>query len=266
MSWCKIVIGSPRAEKAFFESMFTNLQKANRTAKEIVRHAATRLGLNAVVDTVRRAKGVPVDHLHDGSTASRFAHIYDNGIWTYGLDGVPGSGTGSALAVTKSLRALLPGLLEEIGCETLIDVGCGDLTWMSAVKLPADYIGIDVVPSVIAANAQKYGGERFFCLDAIADELPDGDTLLCREILFHLSFADIHSLLCNFARKPRRWLIATTDTATWFNADIRSGDYRLLDLCRAPFRFPAADIVIDDSEQIAGRRLGVWRFDRLPQV
>ena len=93
--------------------------------------------------------------------------------------------------------------------------------------------------------------------------MPDADTILCREILFHLSFEDIHQLLRNFARKPRAWLIATTDIMTFFNADIRSGDFRILNLRRGPFKFPEPDFVIDDSGLIPGRQLGIWRFDRL---
>jgi hypothetical protein len=247
--------------------MVGNLYKANRTARELVRHAAMRLGLNAFVDKIRWAKGIPVEHLQGGSIASRFVNIYDKGIWAHGLTNVPLSGTGSALAMTKELREKLPEALRAIGCETLIDAGCGDLTWMGSIDLAVDYIGIDVVPSVIQANAEKYASDRrrFLCVDAIKDDLPGGDTVLCREVLFHLSFADIHTLLRNLARKPRRWLIATTDSATWFNADIRTGDYRMLNLRRAPFRFPEPDLAIDDAEQIEGRQLGVWGFDRLPR-
>lgn len=246
--------------------MVGNLYKADRTARELVRHAVTRLGLNAFLDSIRRAKGIPVAHLQAGSIAGRFVDIYDKGAWVHGLTDVPSSGTGSALAVTKGLRENLPETLRTIGCKTLIDAGCGDLTWMGSIELAADYIGIDVVPSVIQANTEKYASERrrFLCVDATKDNLPDGDTILCREVLFHLSFSDTHALLHNLARKPRRWLIATTDSATWFNSDIRTGDYRMLNLRRAPFRFPEPDLAIDDAEQIEGRRLGIWKFDRLP--
>ena len=46
---------------------------------------------------------------------------------------------------------------------------------------------------------------------------------------------------------------------TLFNSDIQSGDFRLLNLERAPFRLPPPQRLISDDLVVAGRRLGVWR-------
>jgi hypothetical protein len=237
-----------------------------RTTKEVVRHAFTCLALHGVVDRIRKVKGFPVEHLRGDSLASRFGEIYDIGAWTAGRNDIPLSGSGSSLETTRSVREGLPVMLERIGAHSLIDVGCGDLTWMSTIDLGVDYIGVDVVPSVVQRNAEAHGSarRRFLCRDALSDDLPDADTVLCREVLFHLGFDEIAALLRNVASKPRRWLIATTDASTWFNADIRCGDYRVLNLQLPPFRFPAPDYTIDDSAQIPGRQLAVWAFDRLP--
>jgi hypothetical protein len=239
-----------------------------RTAKEVVRHMATGLALHGVVDGVRKMKGYHVGHLQGGSLANRFGDIYEAGVWTVGSNDVPLSGCGSSLPATKSVRESLPGFLRKIGSRSLVDVGCGDLTWMSTIDLPVDYVGVDVVPGVIQRNTAAYGSDRrrFLCLDALIDDLPDGDTVLCREVLFHLGFSEIAALLRNVSRKPRRWFIATTDASTWFNADIRCGDYRVLNLRLRPFRFPAPDYAIDDSVKIPGRQLAIWNFDRLPQL
>jgi hypothetical protein len=83
-------------------------------------------------------------------------------------------------------------------------------------------------------------------------------------VLFHLSLADGYSLIRNLARKPRRYLLATTDDVTMFNADVRTGDFRFLNLRKAPFNFPAPDHTIADDWLLKGRQLAVWRFDRLP--
>ncbi|MGP9814530.1 class I SAM-dependent methyltransferase [Rhodopseudomonas sp. NSM] len=237
-----------------------------RTAKEIVRHALTRLALHGIVDGIRSAKGFSVGHYRSGSLAARFGEIYEVGLWTGGTGDVPLSGTGSTLAATRSIREGLPALLQKIGAEALLDVGCGDLTWMSTIDLGIDYVGVDVVESVVRRNIEAYGSERrrFLCRDAMTGDLPEADTVLCREVLFHLGFAEIAAVLRNIASKPRRWLIATTDASTLFNADIRCGDYRVLNLRLSPFGFPEPDHWIDDSAQIPGRRLAVWSFDRLP--
>jgi len=241
------------------------LAQINRTTKEIARHLATRLHLNKVIDAVRTARGIRVDYLRGGPLADRFSATYDKKIWTLGRSDTPLSGAGSSLRVTSGIRENLPRVLAQIGCRTMLDVGCGDLTWMSTIDIPADYIGIDVVQSVIERNIALHANTRreFRCVDAINEEIPDADTILCREILFHLSFKDIRHLLCNFAKKPRNWLIATTDIMTFFNADIRTGDFRILNLRRSPFKFPDPDFVVDDSGLIQGRQLGIWRFGRL---
>jgi len=119
---------------------------------------------------------------------------------------------------------------------------------------------------VIKENNRLYANEkrRFLCLNAVNDELPDADVVLCREILFHLSFADALALLKNVKRPNVQYLIATTDSATLFNADVRSGDFRVLNLRKAPFRLPAPQFVIDDSVSWPGRTMGVWRRDCIP--
>jgi hypothetical protein len=240
------------------------MQIVKTTAKEVVRDVITRLELHGILDRMRKARGICVDHLYSQSVALRFTGIYDTKAWTHGDAGTPLSGTGSSLQATTVIRENLPRILQDINARCLIDIGCGDLVWMSTVHLSVDYVGVDVVPSVIRQNTEKYASDtrRFVCLDALVDDLPDGDTVLCREILFHLSFSDIGKLLGNLRRKPRRWLIATTDESTWFNADIRSGDYRVLNLRKRPIRFPKPAFVIEDSHLMEGRGLAVWEFDK----
>ena len=160
----------------------------------------------------------------------------------------------------------LAATLDQLGAASLLDVGCGDFTWMAHVDLDAiEYVGVDIVPTVIATDVDRYSspGRRFLCLDAVADELPEHDVALCREILFHLSFADARQLLTNLRRAGARHLIATTDTSTSFNADVTTGDFRPLNLERRPFRFPRPLHWIDDDAVVRGRGLGIWAVDEL---
>jgi hypothetical protein len=141
---------------------------------------------------------------------------------------------------TKLIRQSLPKILEGIGTQTLLDVGCGDFGWMKEVQLPCRYIGVDIVPGLIVENAALYGSQMraFERLDATCDRLPQGDTVLCREVLFHLSFQDIWRVIDNLHSSGISFLIATTDNALRLNADILSGDFRLLNLRKAPFFSP----------------------------
>ena len=155
-------------------------------------------------------------------------------------------------------------LLRRLGCETLLDVGCGDWNWMREVSLPCDYVGIDIVPEVIEANRRyERAGVEFVVGDAIEGPLPEADVALCREVLFHLSFHDGLAVLANI-RATARWLLATSDTAIWFNSDIETGDYRRINLERAPYRLPRPHAVISDDGVCRGRVLALWATADLP--
>ncbi|MBV6652950.1 MAG: hypothetical protein KI786_04295 [Mameliella sp.] len=43
---------------------------------------------------------------------------------------------------------------------TLIDMGCGDFFWIKEVILPCQYIGRDIVASIIEENNRKYRNEK----------------------------------------------------------------------------------------------------------
>jgi hypothetical protein len=129
--------------------------------------------------------------------------------------------------------------------------------------LPCEYIGVDIVPELIAANRMfERPGVRFSVVDVIADPPPEADVAFCREILFHLSFRDAQAALANIC-KASSWLIATTDPSIWFNSDIPTGDFRQINLERRPYRFPRPRQVIIDDVLVPGRVLGIWKTAEL---
>ena len=242
------------------------MDKYLRTAKEIARHLMTRIGSNPALDALRRVRGLDSDYSASTSRAERFAQIYSTATWARWGPEAPDSGTGSSLQATAIVRRELPALLARIECQILLDIGCGDFTWMQMIHLPQRYVGVDIVPELIARNSRMHDAERreFLRLDAVTDELPDADVVLCREVLFHLSFDDALSIIHQVKKKPVRYFIATTDRETLFNADIRSGDFRILNLNKAPFRFPEPDFAIFDDGNMPGRTLAAWQVARLP--
>jgi hypothetical protein len=226
-----------------------------RTAKEVARHLLFRSGL------WRRTQIA-------GDRRKRFEAIYDGKVWSYGRDDVPLSGEGSSLAATANLREVLPQLLQEMDARRILDVGCGDFTWMSSVELPCDYIGIDLVPGVIKANQTAFASKthEFRISDAVQDPLPLADVVLCREMLFHLSFSDALAALQNMLATGCTHLLLTSDRGTSFNSDIESGDFRLLNLQARPFSFPEPAGKIEDSAVSPGRFIGIWRGAELSRV
>jgi len=127
---------------------------------------------------------------------------------------------------------------------------------------------VDIVSGVIAANESAYHSDRrrFLVLDATRDRLPEADAVLCREVLFHLSFSDIWRVIGNLHNSGAKYLIATNDSGRTFNADILSGDYRMLNLHKSPFFFPPPLLSIPDDALASSRVLAVWNVTDLPGV
>lgn len=178
------------------------------------------------------------------------------------------SGDGSSLDQTIILRARLPGLMQALGAKTLLDAPCGDFNWMQAVELPdsVTYVGGEIVPTLVEGLTARHGGERrtFVQLDIVSDPLPDADLWLCRDVLFHLSEADIRAALTNFVRSDIGHLLTTTYEFVTENRDIRSGGFRFINLQRPPFNFPRPRLTIDDFlAPEPPRKLGLWSRDEV---
>jgi len=240
------------------------------TTREIVRHVLYKSGLYGILIAFRKMRdGRETKHIANPTLKSRFTTIYKMGAWKEGADtGTPGSGAGSTLAATEGLRHALPGLLQDLNTQVLLDIGCGDFTWMQHVSFTRKYIGIDIVDTVIDANNKQFKMEtrEFAVCDATKDELPEADTVLCRHVLFHLSFSDIKKLLVNVLSKDRVFFIANSDRNSLFNSDIPSGDFRIFNLEANPFRFPTPDFVIGDSKVCANRIIGVWNCKKIRRI
>ena len=104
-------------------------------------------------------------------------------------------------------------------------------------------------------------------LDLTADPLPRADVVLCRDCLVHLSFDHIRQAFDNLRRSGSTWLLTTTFLEHHENVDIESGDWRILNLTRAPFNLPAPEGVLvegclEGEGAYADKALGLWRIAR----
>jgi hypothetical protein len=210
------------------------------------------------------------DSLRQLPLEGRFARIYETNLW--GSGGSP-SGLGSGLDATARLRAALPPLIRKLGVRTLLDVPCGDCGWISQLDLGCEYIGADIVPDLIERNRTGYAKAhpdwRFAHLDLTSDPLPRADLVLSRDCLVHLSFHNIQRALENVKASGSKWLLTTTFTEHEENQDIIDGDWRLLNLQKAPFHLPAPQTVILEGCTEAGgaytdKAMGLWRIADLP--
>lgn len=208
------------------------------------------------------ARGLPTDTME-----SKFGRIYRMNLWR-GAESA--CGPGSSLKETAVVRRELPRILRDVGARSMLDIPCGDFFWMKEVELDLDlYIGADVVSSIVDENIERYGStsRSFFRLDICLDPLPQADLVLCRDCLDHLSFQDVRAALSNLATSGSTFLLATTYPDRRENVDIRSGDWRPLNLQADPFRLPPPLEILNERSRkprYPDKSLGLWRIADLP--
>ncbi len=201
-------------------------------------------------------------------TAAAFSAVYAQRAW--GDDGsVFYSGPGSAEStVTDAYVRMLADRFDAMPERPrVLDLGCGDFR-VARRLIPhvASYTGIDVVPELVDYNQAHFGSDRvrFVCADVAADDLPVADVVLVREVLQHLSNAQVAAVLAKLRAYPAAF-VTTPEPADGIVAhpnrdlvpgpDTRSvfGSALLLD--RPPFEVKA-EIVL--SVPIAEQGLDAW--------
>eukprot|EP00937_MAST-01D_sp_MAST-1D-sp2_P003163 g3163.t1 len=186
-----------------------------------------------------------------------FDGVYRFSVWAGGLKAqqqseVPGSGPGSTLASTRSIRAALPEIVRAFGVRALLDVPCGDMSWMPLVNLSGvRYVGADISPRVVERNQRRLAQELelargsrlgpppppspqpqpallgmrarsvdFRVLDLVEDTLPRGvDVLFMRHLMFHLTPAHNLRVLRAVQASAARYLLASTYLRTDVNRE-----------------------------------------------
>lgn len=143
-------------------------------------------------------------------TGAAFSAVYARKAW--GDDGsVFYSGPGSAEEpVTKAYVEMLAARFAAMPAKPrVLDLGCGDFrVARQLLDHVASYTGVDVVPELVAHNNATYGSDRvrFICADIAADELPEADIVLVREVLQHLSNAQVAAILAKLRRYPEAYV------------------------------------------------------------
>ncbi len=147
----------------------------------------------------RRRKIVAESHrkFADKTVAETFGEIYAQNVWG-GAKGEFYSGEGSTEKYSAKYAAAIKKFIAENDVRNAVDLGCGDFRVASKFVSGAfHYTGCDVVPTLVEYLNDKYGDENveFRCVNIVEDELPNGDLCLIRQVLQHLSNAEIESIL-----------------------------------------------------------------------
>lgn len=176
-----------------------------------------------------------------------FSEIYSKGVWNDNDSKIPKSGPGSTLENSESFVKFLDNFCESHKIGSIVDVGCGDMTWMHTTKSFSicNYTGIDIVPSLIESHRSKYPKQTFLNLNAITEELPSGDVVIVRDVLFHLYHDDIRKLLQNIRGKYKYYLLTSCDNIS--NVDVLDMyHYHMVNLTIQPFNIHKYMVSIDE--------------------
>jgi hypothetical protein len=201
---------------------------------------------------------------------SAFEKIYKDAYWgTKHL-----SGAGSTLDSTKFVRNIIEKIVVDYQIRTLVDVACGDMVWMPLVVdgirgrgIELDYLGCDIVDSLIVQHQRTYPNLRFQHLDFVDGEIPKADLIICREALQHLPVRDIISALRNFSSSGAKYLLATihlrrAGIGNWLSG--KTGRCRNRNLLLAPFSLPNPLCIFPEELGEKDKFIALWQLPFSP--
>ena len=164
--------------------------------------------------------------------AERFKKIYEQSEW--GEDG-QGSGMGSSLEQTNTLRVILEMVIYRFAATSFLDTPCGSAFWWKELlprireNIPCfQYHGVDVAPLAIERAKTLHSGDAFttFTLgDVSRVPLSVGvDLALCRDALQHLPMSKAVRLLRNLAAARPKHVLLGSYSSERANVKINVGE------------------------------------------
>jgi hypothetical protein len=150
---------------------------------------------------------------------NRFDEIYHKRQWASGTGVL--SGSGSSRRACAELCEWLESLAGE--CEKILDLGCGDLEWISEVAAIREcrigYHGVDVVATLVAHHLRVFpwfSGE-VASVECLTDAR-GADVVLLKDVLFHVSTEQACAILRSICSWPDWRYFAVTSHAAADNA------------------------------------------------
>ncbi len=132
-------------------------------------------------------------------TKAAMEQVYEMKLWGGDqADFYSGTGSHDPELVAPYLRAVTAFLTSFEPPLVVCDLGCGDFNiGKELVPYTKKYVAVDIVSALIARNKAKFKAENlvFHCLDIAVDDLPSGDCAVLRQVLQHLSNAEVQSIL-----------------------------------------------------------------------
>lgn len=169
-----------------------------------------------------------------------FDDIYKENTW------LVGSGLGSLPKPTRGYRKFIQDFMREHDIKSVVDFGCGDWQFSKFINWDGvDYKGYDIVKPVVEHNQKEYTKPNihFFESPENWDKLPPADLLVVKDVLQHLSNEEVQHFL-DIAKKKFKYALITngTNPKERTNDEIKTGEYRPLDIRLAPFNVEAKKV------------------------
>ena len=200
-------------------------------------------------------------------TKAAMEQIYEMNLWGGNkADFYSGEGSHHPEIVNPYLDAVTTFLSSFKNPLTVCDLGCGDFNvGKELVKYAKKYIAVDIVPSLILRNTEKFKAPNleFHCLDIAEADLPIADCAILRQVLQHLSNTEIQSIVNKLTAFKYAILTEHIPQGSFIpNKDIISGQGNRLkiqsgvNLLAPPFNFKVKEetqlsaIVLDASKGI----------------
>lgn len=179
-------------------------------------------------------------------TKAVMTQIYEKHFWGgENFDFYSGEGSHNPKITIPYIDAISNFLISKNKTLTVCDLGCGDFNiGKQLIPLTKKYIAIDIVDALIERNTLRYKAKNleFKCLDISKDELPEADCIILRQVLQHLSNAEILQIIEKIQRYkyiiitehlPTIKFTANKDKIT--NLGIRIKKNSGVDLVKSPF-------------------------------
>ena len=131
-------------------------------------------------------------------TKDAMAQIYAEKLWGgNSTDFYSGIGSHHEQFVQPYVDAVSRFLISHQSELTVCDLGCGDFNvGRQLLDYTKRYVAVDIVEELIERNKGLFQSSKleFQCLDIAIDELPSGDCAIVRQVLQHLSNAEVLSI------------------------------------------------------------------------
>ncbi|HBZ38771.1 MAG TPA: SAM-dependent methyltransferase [Balneola sp.] len=132
-------------------------------------------------------------------TKDAMEQVYEMNLWGGNRSGFySGDGSHHSEIINPYLDVVITFLRSFKSPLRVCDLGCGDFNvGKELVKYTKKYIAVDIVKDLIDHNKSIFKDENleFLCLDIAVDDLPSGDCVLLKQVLQHLSNAEIQSIV-----------------------------------------------------------------------